>query len=247
MSHLLKQRKAILATLVTIAITTHGLVLDNMDWILSSTDAWTKSLQFLLSGGFVYSSMVLIPIFLYDKFFWRWINPRYNFFGVWNVTITKLRALNGAHVTEAGLDEAEHLAKQITCTSVEATIRQTPFRTWVEEATGDYITDRDSQQITWTGEVVGNHLPGKITVVFEAAVDGSISGRDHLVVKKRDWLRRPILLVGNAFHVFSHFDIVIKGDIEYKRKTRKTRTPKSLPENRVVAPNDEGASQIKEG
>jgi hypothetical protein len=221
MSHILNQRKAVIASLITIAITVHGLVIEHLADIISIAKKWNGLFKFILSGGFIYSAIIILPLYFYDRYFWRLINSKYDLQGKWEVRITKLKCLNIKHVTDEGLDECEHLAGKIISSSVICSIQQTPFRSWVEEATGQSIAVKSSAMITYTAEIIGVNLPGKILVVFDAVVDGSVSGRDHLTVHKRDRRKRPIVLIGDAYHVFTNLDLVIRGEIVYHRLGKK--------------------------
>ena len=131
--------------------------------------------------------------------------------------------MNEEHVSAAGLAAINSFQKKLFKNSGEAVICQTPFRTFVQEATGFSTVTPEARVSTWTAEVVGINIPGKLSVVFESSADGGdFIGRDSLVVSVIDWRGRPIELIGDAFHVIKHLDIVVIGAIRYSRKTRES-------------------------
>jgi len=70
--------------------TAHFLIFDMvLPKIPSDTDV-AKFAKFLLPGGLLYSTIVLLPIWLFDKLFWRLFNPKYDISGVWEVSLYEL-------------------------------------------------------------------------------------------------------------------------------------------------------------
>jgi hypothetical protein len=224
MHEIQNQRRALLAALVALAIFTHGVASDIL-LPLGPETPLTRLTRFVLTGGLLYSLIVLAPLWLYDKVVWRWINPQFDLSGTWEVTLHDLRELNSKHVTAVGSAMVKPYQDMLLNNSGQALIRQTPFRVWVQEATGFSEVTPDAVQ-TWSAEIVGVNLPGKLSVVFESSGNGGdFSGRDALVVQRRDWRGRPIEMRGDAFHVVKHLDIVIKGAILYRRVTRRSTEP----------------------
>lgn len=183
---------------------------------------WGILVKFVLTGSFLYSLVVFAPLKFYDAYGWRLLNPQYDVSGVWDVELYRIHELNTGHLKAAGLTAIQPMIDILVENSGQALIRQTPFRTWVQEASGFSDLSNDPKVATWTADVVSTTLPGKISVVFEATPNGGdFSGRDALVVVERNWRGRPLKLEGNAYHVSPHLDIVVKGDIRYVRRTRK--------------------------
>mgnify|MGYP001344360423 CR=1 FL=1 len=222
MHRLHNQRKGLLTVLVGISIATHGFVLQNLGWLKGLLGGnGTSPFEFLLTGGTLYAAIVALPLTLYDKILWKVINPKFDFSGEWIVRVTAIQPISAAQVTEAGLSHAEDIAADIMSADGTARIEQTLDRIWIEEASGPTIDKRRKNDVVWTAEVIPLKMPGEILVVFESVTDRAVSGRDHLVVKSRSWLGRPLHLIGSAFHIFPNVDFTIKADIEYVRKAKR--------------------------
>jgi len=219
MNKIQNQRKAILGVLIGIAIFSHGFVINNILSSLDQSTDWLKFLKIILTGGTLYSFIVLGPIWFYDKYLWKKINPEFNFEGTWVVKIYKMFPLNERHIKTAGLEAIKPYMDDLTDNSGEALIRQTPFRLFVQEASGFSEVTENANISTWSAEIICVNLPGKISVVFDATPNGSaFSGRDTLTVVSRDKKGRPKILEGTAYHVIPHLDITLKGAIRYERK-----------------------------
>ena len=219
MDKIRSQRKAILGVLIGVAIFSHGFVINNILNSLSVSTDWMKFLKIILTGGTLYSFIILGPIWLYDKYLWKIINPEYNFEGTWIVKLYKMFPLNEKHIKSAGFEAIKPYSEMLTENAGEALIRQTPFRLFVQEASGFSQVTQNANISTWNAEIICVNLPGKINVVFDAVPNGDVfSGRDSLTVVSRDSRGRPLILEGNAYHVIPHLDITLKGAIRYERK-----------------------------
>jgi hypothetical protein len=223
MELVLNQRKALFTALLGIAITVHYLVFDMVLPTLPGGTDGSKLIKFLLSGGLLYSSIVIAPLWWYDRALWRILNPRYDITGVWEVNLYELEPFNKAHVTDAGIEAAGPYVKRLQDNTGIALITQSPFRASVQEATA---YSPAGEFTGWTAEIVCVDLPGQLSVVFEYPAAGDFSGRDFLTVYKRDWRDRPSELLGDAYHVVRHLQIAIKGKIRYRRLTRAELTEK---------------------
>jgi len=210
-----------LTALVGTSIATHGFVLQNLGWLKSIFGPTSSPFEFLLTGGTLYAAIVALPLWLYDNYFWKLLNPRFNFSGEWTAKITAIHPMSEKQITESAMALAEDIAADIMSAEGHATIQQTITRIWIEEGSGPTIDNRRKAHVTWTAEVIPIKMPGEIVIAFEAVTDRAVSGRDHVVVKARDWRGRPSHLVGSAFHVLPDADFTIKADVEYVRKTSK--------------------------
>lgn len=225
MTQILNQRKALLTVLVAAAIAVHYLVFDMVIPKLPGTTDLSKFVKFLLSGGLLYSLIVFVPLWLYDKFLWRLINPQFDLTGVWEVAIVDLWPFERKHISAAGVAAIKPFQEMLNKNSGSALIRQSPYGAYVQEATGFSDVTPEAGVATWTAEIICTNLPGKLRVVFESSGEsGEFSGRDSLVVNRRDWRGRPTELLGDAFHVIKHLDITIKGAIRYRRITRRSNS-----------------------
>ncbi len=219
MEKIQRQRRFLLIILIGAAIFLHGVVIDYTSSIQPDSIAWMKYLKFVLTGGTLYSLIVLVPIWFYDIYLWKFLNPEYNFEGTWLVELYKMFPIDERHIKNTGLEAVKPYQILLTENTGEALIRQTPFRLFVQEASGFSKVTKDADLATWKAEILCVELPGKINVIFETISNKSIlHGRDSLMVVSRDKRGRPLVLEGTAFHVIPHLDIVIKGAIKYKRK-----------------------------
>ncbi|MBK9074756.1 MAG: hypothetical protein IPL77_07185 [Flavobacteriales bacterium] len=132
MDKIVRQRKALMGVLVGLAITLHGLSSDLLVWTDSEKDIAAKLIRFVLSGGVIYSLMVVGPLWLYDHLLWSFANPTFNVSGTWLVELEELRTINTAHITKAGIDATKKYRDFLTGSTGQALIRQTPFRVWVQ-------------------------------------------------------------------------------------------------------------------
>lgn len=235
MSHVLNQRRVVLGIVVALAIFAHGLVVQTVLPSLPGLPGWGELVKFVLAGGVIYSGIVLVPLWFYDKCVWRLLNPQYDVSGTWTVELYDLCPVDEKHVSVAGRKAITPYQSELTQHTGQAMIRQTPFRVWVQEATGFSQVTPKAGITTWTAEVVAERLPGRMRVVFESAGSSGLSGRDDLTISNRNWRGRPSAMEGDAFHVLKHLDIVIKGAIRYTRVTRR-------PNNRMQPTPRSGAA-----
>jgi hypothetical protein len=217
MDHVRTQRAFILALLLAVAITAHGVVFEFVLPYLKQLGQSAELAKAILTAGAIYSSIVLLPMWFYDKYLWKRLNPKYDLSGRWLVSVKRVQPVRAVHVTKAGQAEVARLINKIVSTDLFAEIEQTPFRARVISGAGYSQNATEKRPVTWNAEIVTKELPGAVSVVFEGVVDGSVGGRDHITVKELDERGRPNLLIGDAYHVFSDFDVVIRGDIEYRR------------------------------
>lgn len=219
MDRLLNQRRSLLTAAVGSAIALHFLVLDMILPSIPGSAQFSQFWKFVLSGGLLYSLIVLVPLWLYDKILWRILNPQSDFNGTWEVGLRDVWPVNQEHVSPAGLAAIKPYEDILRQSSGIATIRQTPFRASVQEAVGF------SGESPWTADVIDVALPGRLTIVFEASGrNGLFSGRDLLTVSRRNWRGCPVELVGDALHVVKHLDITLKGTIRYRRISRRSNS-----------------------
>jgi len=136
MEKIQRQRRFLLIILIGVAIFLHGVVIDNITSILTGSTAWMKYFKFVLTGGTLYSLIVLAPIWFYDNYLWKIFNPEYNFEGTWFVELYKIFPIDEKHIKIPGLEAVKPYQILLTENTGEALIRQTPFRLFVQEASG---------------------------------------------------------------------------------------------------------------
>lgn len=225
MTSVLEQRKWLLTALVGLAIALHTLffeffpkLVEVLPFLGAKDSELARFLKLIAGAGGIYSFVVLFPLWLYDKWLWRFLNPGHDLVGSWKVTVPALDALNEAHLTQEGMAAAAAHIQRLTNNEGVAQIRQTPFRIWVQSGLGFAADSKKTSPVTWRAEGIAVNLPGSLSMVFEGADGGEYSGRDYLYVEKTDWRGRPTSLVGNAFHVTTGTDFVYRGKITYKRQ-----------------------------
>lgn len=198
---------------------------------------------FFVSIGGVYGVIYAVPMFLYEKWAWRWHKPKFDYSGYWHLTI-EYQYMEKPPPPNIEALELPHKIKSVF------TVEQTPFTFKITEGFSASIE-------SWYSTSVGLSDSGVLTISYEGTRqlpkigkkygDRSKGVIDMKVIENSRIMGKPTVMRGEFHHCCLPDIPLYRGVNIYRRINRKQR--KMLIEQfklyGMSSPDDEKTEQSR--
>jgi hypothetical protein len=228
MEHTIKQYKVLVLTLMGVALTVHQFALE---WLLPliraatslSPSAVTAS-TFLISVTGVYSAVVVVPLWFYERLFWKVLNRRICFDSEWRYKVEYPQP-SAAGLSETQFKEMRELSALMNVSGY-ARVLQSPFSIEVQEARDNYGGKPGPADATWRSVAIGCPANDNLQIHWELTRDHrTYSGMDDLTIIHRRALGLPNVMEGPCIIMPKPPTFVLCGKITYYRVKKRPKLP----------------------
>lgn len=163
------------------------------------------ALQFFLTLSFVYTSIVILPLYVYEHFAWGWFNRRVNIAGRWYYHLVYKPA-------EGRKDVIDELP-----TNGAVHVRQTPFFVRFESGSESYGSTERQQFISWDSTSCDFVGPTRVHMSVELVADAVHYFGVERVSIHQDEKDRPINMHSDFFLYDESNTPLAHGEVFYSR------------------------------
>jgi hypothetical protein len=185
---------------------------------LSSIASINLLLTNIIGSICITSAFVLVPLFLYEKYFWVKFHRKIYMRGKWSYKCTFYPIAIGKLKKTAYTELQKNVMS--LCSSVEGQvlISQEIHSLDAYDGHGDVKVNDKALITTWKSLNIDISDKGNVHIYFVTNMGGTeFKGIDQLLIAKRDKLKRPTEMRGHFIMIPEGEDITLKGEIAYTK------------------------------
>jgi hypothetical protein len=222
MEELLKQYRWFSLLCLQTAITLQFFMLRHVDtWavnFLGSDSYAAKILMFIVSSSALFMLVAQAPLYWYEYFGWKILNPKINIEGRWRYHVVYYKP-ETTLLRKEGQEKVANILSHIKDNHGQMWVEQGVYSIVVQEGVGYLGAGPTALMVAWKGTSVTITRQGTVGLYYSTNHGGvKFNGFDDLVVRIRDKRGRPIELFGHFWMIPEGTSFVLRGEVTYRRE-----------------------------